>query len=122
ITGPWSAAYRCGSFQKKAHSKNKSETDKRLLDHGRLAYRCGSFQKKAHSKKNKSETDKRLLDHGRLAYQYGSFQKGRGSPSRNKTPGPWSAHIPMRQLFKGPMDNNVAIIIIIKPNFDSGVI
>ncbi|GKC95624.1 hypothetical protein Tco_1161066 [Tanacetum coccineum] len=76
----------------------------RLLDHGRLAYRCGSFQKKAHSKNNKSETDKSLLDHGRLAYRCGSFQKGRGSPGRNKTPGPWSARIPMWQLFKGPRD------------------
>ncbi|GJX33301.1 hypothetical protein Tco_0243156 [Tanacetum coccineum] len=72
-----------------------------LLDHGRLAYRCGSFQKKAHSKNNKSETDKSLLDHGRLAYRCGSFQKGRGSPGRNKTPGPWSARVPMLQLFKG---------------------
>ncbi|GKB42362.1 hypothetical protein Tco_0887304 [Tanacetum coccineum] len=67
----------------------------RLLDHGRLAYRCGSFQKKAHSKNNKSETDKSLLDHGRLAYRCGSFQKGRGSPDRNNTPGSWSARIPM---------------------------
>ncbi|GKA91383.1 hypothetical protein Tco_0813253 [Tanacetum coccineum] len=66
--------------------------------------RCGSFQKKAHSKNNKSETDKSLLDHGRLAYRCGSFQKGRGSPGRNKTPGPWSARIPMWQLFKGPRD------------------
>ncbi|GKA51474.1 reverse transcriptase domain-containing protein [Tanacetum coccineum] len=44
------------------------EADKRLLDHGWLAYRCGSFQKKAHSKNNKDEADKSLLDHGRLAY------------------------------------------------------
>nr|GEV83868.1 hypothetical protein [Tanacetum cinerariifolium] len=27
--------------------------------------------------------------------------KGQGSPGRNKTPGPWSARIPMWQLFKG---------------------
>ncbi|GKC07589.1 hypothetical protein Tco_0999199, partial [Tanacetum coccineum] len=47
------------------------------------------------NKNNKSETDKSLLDHGRLAYRCGSFQKGRGSPGRNKTPGPWSARIPM---------------------------
>ncbi|GJS16329.1 hypothetical protein Tco_0410801 [Tanacetum coccineum] len=67
----------------------------RLLDHGRLTYRCGSFQKKALSKNNKSETDKSLLDHGRLAYRCDSFQKGRGSPGQNKTPGPWSARIPM---------------------------
>ncbi|GJR82945.1 hypothetical protein Tco_0153730 [Tanacetum coccineum] len=39
-------------------------------------------------KNNKSETDKSLLDHGRLAYQCGGFQKGEGSPGRNKTPGP----------------------------------
>ncbi|GJW77149.1 hypothetical protein Tco_0138831 [Tanacetum coccineum] len=64
--------------------------------------RCGSLQKKAHSKNNKSKTDKSLLDHGRLAYRCDSFQKGRGSPGRNKTPGPWSARIPMWQLFKGP--------------------
>ncbi|GJY27762.1 hypothetical protein Tco_0403529, partial [Tanacetum coccineum] len=51
---------------------------------------------------NKSETDKSLLDHGRLAYRCDSFQKGRGSPGRNKTPGPWSARIPMWELFKGP--------------------
>nr|GEU81221.1 hypothetical protein [Tanacetum cinerariifolium] len=30
-----------------------------------------------------------------------SLLKGRGSPGRNKTPGPWSARIPMWQLFKG---------------------
>nr|GEV85331.1 hypothetical protein [Tanacetum cinerariifolium] len=53
------------------------------------------FQKKAHSKYNKSETDKILLDHGRLAYRCGSLQKGRESPGRNKTPGSWSACIPM---------------------------
>ncbi|GJY66454.1 hypothetical protein Tco_0468692 [Tanacetum coccineum] len=35
------------------------------------------------NKNNKSETDKSLLDHGRLAYRCGSFQKGRGSPGRN---------------------------------------
>ncbi|GKD42373.1 reverse transcriptase domain-containing protein [Tanacetum coccineum] len=45
--------------------------------------RCGSLQKKTHSKNNKSETDKSLLDHGRLAYRCDNFQKGRGSPSRN---------------------------------------
>ncbi|GJV79984.1 hypothetical protein Tco_1515854 [Tanacetum coccineum] len=64
--------------------------------------RCGSLQKKAYSKNNKSETDKSLLDHGRLAYRCDSFQKGRGSPGRNKTPGPLSARIPMWQFFKGP--------------------
>ncbi|GJR84411.1 reverse transcriptase domain-containing protein [Tanacetum coccineum] len=42
------------------------------------------------NKNNKSETDKSLLDHGRLAYRCGSFEKGRGSPGQNKTPGPWS--------------------------------
>ncbi|GJT48283.1 reverse transcriptase domain-containing protein [Tanacetum coccineum] len=47
------------------------------------------------NKNNKSETDKSLLDHGRLAYRCDSFQKGRGSPGRNKTPGSWSARIPM---------------------------
>ncbi|GJX83010.1 hypothetical protein Tco_0332491 [Tanacetum coccineum] len=73
-----------------------------------LSLKGWSFQKKAHSKNNKSETDKSLLDHGRLAYRCGSFQKGRGSPGRNKTPGPWSARIPMWQLFKGPRDNIVA--------------
>ncbi|GJT30535.1 reverse transcriptase domain-containing protein [Tanacetum coccineum] len=57
--------------------------------------RCGSLQKKAHSKNNKSETDKSLLDHGRLAYRCDSFQKGRGSPGRNKTPGSWSARKPI---------------------------
>nr|GEW66990.1 hypothetical protein [Tanacetum cinerariifolium] len=30
-----------------------------------------------------------------------SLLKGRGSPGRNRTPGPWSARIPMWQLFKG---------------------
>nr|GEZ28806.1 hypothetical protein [Tanacetum cinerariifolium] len=30
-----------------------------------------------------------------------SLLKGRGSPGRNKTPGPWSARAPMWQLFKG---------------------
>ncbi|GKA71094.1 hypothetical protein Tco_0777233 [Tanacetum coccineum] len=30
-------------------SKAHIEADKRLMDHDRLAYRCGSFQKKAHS-------------------------------------------------------------------------
>nr|GEY45550.1 hypothetical protein [Tanacetum cinerariifolium] len=30
-----------------------------------------------------------------------SLLKGQGSPSRNKTLGPWSALIPMLQLFKG---------------------
>ncbi|GJW42855.1 reverse transcriptase domain-containing protein [Tanacetum coccineum] len=64
--------------------------------------RCGSLQKKSHSKNNKSETDKSLLDHGRLAYRCDSFQIGRGSPGRNKTPRPWLARIPMWQLFKGP--------------------
>ncbi|GJU03150.1 hypothetical protein Tco_1113488 [Tanacetum coccineum] len=54
------------------------------------------------NKNNKSETDKSLLDNGRLAYRCDSFQKGRGSPGRNKTPGPWSVRIPMWQLFKGP--------------------
>ncbi|GKB43795.1 reverse transcriptase domain-containing protein [Tanacetum coccineum] len=54
------------------------------------------------NKNNKSETDKSLLNHGRLAYRCDSFQKGRGSPGQNKTPGPWSARIPMWQLFKGP--------------------
>ncbi|GJR07788.1 reverse transcriptase domain-containing protein [Tanacetum coccineum] len=50
-----------------------------------------------------------------------SLLKGRGiHRGRNKTPGPWSARIPMWQLFKGPRFNNVAIIII-KPNFDSEV-
>ncbi|GJR82212.1 retrovirus-related pol polyprotein from transposon TNT 1-94 [Tanacetum coccineum] len=38
------------------------------------------------------------------SHRSGTFilQKGRGSPGRNKTPGPWSARIPMWQLFKGP--------------------
>nr|GEU35118.1 reverse transcriptase domain-containing protein [Tanacetum cinerariifolium] len=46
----------------------------------------------------------RVLDHGRLAYRCDSRLKGggRGSPGQNKTPGPWSARIPMWQLFKGP--------------------
>ncbi|GKC45022.1 hypothetical protein Tco_1062744, partial [Tanacetum coccineum] len=34
-----------------------------------------------------------------------SLKKGRGSPGQNKTPGPWSARIPMWQLFKGPGGN-----------------
>ncbi|GJW33443.1 hypothetical protein Tco_0053475 [Tanacetum coccineum] len=38
---------RCGSRLKGGgnNKNNKSETDKSLLDHGRLAYQCGSFQK-----------------------------------------------------------------------------
>ncbi|GKC58553.1 hypothetical protein Tco_1086151 [Tanacetum coccineum] len=78
------------------------------MDHGQLAYQCGSRLKSGgNNKNNKSETDKCLLDHGRLAYRCGSFQKGQGSPGRNKTPRPWSAGIPMWQLFKGPRDDNV---------------
>nr|GEV61136.1 putative reverse transcriptase [Tanacetum cinerariifolium] len=34
-----------------------------------------------------------------------SLLKGRGSPGRNKTSGPWSARIPMWQLFKGLKGN-----------------
>ncbi|GJW79928.1 reverse transcriptase domain-containing protein [Tanacetum coccineum] len=68
----------------------------RPLDHGRLAYRCGSRLKGGGNNiNNKSEIDKSLLDHGRLTYRCDSFQKGRGSPGRNKTPGSWSARIPM---------------------------
>nr|GEV49959.1 zf-CCHC domain-containing protein/UBN2 domain-containing protein [Tanacetum cinerariifolium] len=100
----------------------------RPLAHGRLAYRCDSRLKGGcNNNNNKPETDKslltmvgshtdatvfkkvedflveiRLLDHGRLAYRCDSFQKGRGFPGRNTTPGPWSARIPMWQLFKGP--------------------
>nr|GEX50508.1 hypothetical protein [Tanacetum cinerariifolium] len=50
--------------------------------------------------KNKSKTDKSLCilpAHNRCY----SLLKGQGSPSRNKTPGPWSARAPMWQLFKG---------------------
>ncbi|GJQ99870.1 hypothetical protein Tco_0522855 [Tanacetum coccineum] len=58
--------------------------------------RCDSRLKGGgNNKNNKSKTDKNLLDHGRLAYRCDSFQKGQGSPGRNKTPGPWSARIPM---------------------------
>nr|GEY29080.1 hypothetical protein [Tanacetum cinerariifolium] len=63
----------------------------------------------------------RSLELQSLACIYG-FQKGQGSPGRNKTPGPWSARIPMWQLFKGLEDNNNVAIIIIKPNFSFEVI
>ncbi|GJV19001.1 reverse transcriptase domain-containing protein [Tanacetum coccineum] len=47
-----------------------------------------------------------IKDHGLASKpDVGKFSKRRGSPSRNKTPGPWSALILMWQLFKGPGDN-----------------
>nr|GEY91640.1 reverse transcriptase domain-containing protein [Tanacetum cinerariifolium] len=75
----------------------------RKLDHGRFVPDVTVRLKgEGNNNNNKFKADKSLLDHGRLAYRRGSFQKGRGSPGRNKTPGPWSARIPMWQLFKGP--------------------
>ncbi|GKD02257.1 hypothetical protein Tco_1177231 [Tanacetum coccineum] len=50
-----------------------------------------------------------------------AFKKVEDHRGQNKTPGPWSARILMWQLFKGQRFNNVAIIIRIKPNFDSGL-
>nr|GEZ64443.1 hypothetical protein [Tanacetum cinerariifolium] len=35
-----------------------------------------------------------------IDFSLGSLLKGRGFPGHNKTPGPWSARIPMWQLFK----------------------
>nr|GEV97901.1 reverse transcriptase domain-containing protein [Tanacetum cinerariifolium] len=38
--------------------------------------------------------------------------KGRGSPGRNKTPGPWSARVPMWQLFKGLGGNDYVALAV----------
>ncbi|GKC55174.1 hypothetical protein Tco_1077919, partial [Tanacetum coccineum] len=61
----WSVHCRCGSLQKKAHSKNnKSETDKSLL------HLVGSLPMLQPSKRSRiSEAEIRQLDHGRLAYR-----------------------------------------------------
>nr|GEV34438.1 putative reverse transcriptase domain-containing protein [Tanacetum cinerariifolium] len=60
-----------------------------------------------------AESEDTIFDHGFTPHRL-NLLKGRGSPGRNKTPGPWSARAPMWQLFKGLGGNDyVALKAII---------
>nr|GEY26478.1 hypothetical protein [Tanacetum cinerariifolium] len=57
-----------------------------------------------------SEGDIRFLEEllidDSILFPNNDLLKGQGSPGRNKTPGPWSARVPMWQLFKGLESND----------------
>nr|GFA40255.1 hypothetical protein [Tanacetum cinerariifolium] len=101
---------------KHAYDKDAEKGIKHLGKRHKLWYR---YQVSKFSKQNvystktilgvKSVSVKKLHIYGHLEeimvkrsdQQLYKFKEGRGSPGRNKNPGPWSARIPMWQLFKG---------------------